>query len=723
MFANLKTRTKVLAGTLAPLALTAALAGVALWGLLTLSDSAAWVSHTNRVISKADAIVASAVDMETGMRGYLLAGREEFLEPYNAGQARAYEQIGALQETVSDNPAQVARLGEVEQVLRDWQANAAEPAIALRRAIGDAATMNDLASLVGEARGKVFFDAFRTQIAIFIERERSLLVEREEELNALKAAGTLSAAEIEEAIGWVTHTYRVIASANEILAAAVDMETGMRGFLLAGREDFLEPYDGGRAAFDQRVAALQETVSDNPAQVQLLEEIAVTIGTWQTEVTEPMIALRRDIGDAATMDDMADLIAEARGKVFFDTFRGLMADFRAEEEGLMVGRQAEADRAQALTEGTIMIGGVLTVALGLLLALLVGRGIANPIDSMTTVMQRLAKGELDVDIPGAGRRDEIGDMADAVQVFRDNAAEVKRLEEAQQRSQAAAAEQRRAEMTQLADAFEANVGGIVQSVAGASTQVKSSSDKLAEQAGQSKRTADDVARASEHAASNVQTVASAAEELSSSINEISGQVVQSTDIANRAVAEAARTNQIMEGLSETAEQVGEVVDMINQIADQTNLLALNATIEAARAGEAGKGFAVVASEVKNLADQTGKATEDITRQIGEMRTALNTAVAANATITGIITEINEITTTVASAVEEQGSATQEIARNVEQAASGTHEVNTNMSSVIDIAQDTGTSATQMQQAATELAEISDRLRDSVSSFIGQVRTA
>jgi methyl-accepting chemotaxis protein len=519
----------------------------------------------------------------------------------------------------------------------------------------------------------------------------------------------------------VIHTFNVIAESNEILAAAVNMETGMRGYLLAGKEEFLDPYKGGREDFNDRVAKLRETVSDNPAQVELLDEIKTTIDGWQSDVTEPTIALRREIGDASTMDDMADLVGEARGKVYFDQFRALMADFQAEEETLMVSRQEEAMTVSALSK-QILIGSALgAIALGIGLAWVIGNGISGPINNMTAAMKRLAGGDLSTDVPGVGRGDEIGSMAEAVQVFKDNAVEVRRLEAEQRETEERAAERRKAEMQKLANEFESSVGVIVQGVAGASTEVEASADTLAEQSSRAKNTAENVASTSTQAASNVQTVAAAAEELSASIIEISNQVDQSTQIAGRAVVDSERANSMIQGLAESAQRIGEVISLITEIAEQTNLLALNATIEAARAGDAGKGFAVVASEVKTLASQTGKATEEISAQIGDIRDATQNAVKAINDITNTINEINSITTTVASAVEEQGTATQEIARNIEQAAQGTQRVSSDMSSILDVAQSSGESAADMQGAARELSEQAEKLRSQVDHFINEVR--
>jgi methyl-accepting chemotaxis protein len=356
-----------------------------------------------------------------------------------------------------------------------------------------------------------------------------------------------------------------------------------------------------------------------------------------------------------------------------------------------------------------------------LLGLLVSFRVSKPIRAMTTAMSRLADGDLTADIPGKGQKDEIGEMAAAVHVFKENAAEKARMEAEREEMEKRAEDEKRTSRLRLADQFETSVGEVVEQVSNAATYMRSSSDSMSATAERATRQSAAVAAASEEASSNVQTVATAAEELSASIGEISRQVSQASQIASGAVQQAQATNIKVQGLADAAQKIGEVVALITDIADQTNLLALNATIEAARAGDAGKGFAVVASEVKNLANQTAKATEEIGAQISGIQTATQEAVEAIAAIGKTISEIDEVAAGIASAVEEQGAATQEIARNVEQAAAGTHEVSSNIAGVSQAANDTGSAASQINSAASELSEQSVRLRSEVDKFLQNVR--
>jgi methyl-accepting chemotaxis protein len=386
-------------------------------------------------------------------------------------------------------------------------------------------------------------------------------------------------------------------------------------------------------------------------------------------------------------------------------------------------READESAATYSSSRTLILS-VLSVAALLCLGAgwMIVTGVSTPIRAMTGAMTRLAQHDLTTVIEGAERKDEVGQMANAVQVFKTSMIEADRLKAEQEEAQRVAAA-RSALVDQLTRDFDTSVQGVVQSVASQANQMQTSAQSMSAAAEEATKQAAAVAAASEQGAANVQTVASAAEELSSSISEIGRQVSHSSQIAATAVKEAAKANEMVQGLLNASGKIGEIVALINDIADQTNLLALNATIEAARAGEAGKGFAVVAAEVKNLATQTSKATEEIGAQITSVQGATQDAVNAIASIGKTIGEIDQISTTIAAAVEQQGAATQEIARNVEEAAKGTQEVSSNIGGVTEAANSTGAVANQVLTSAQSLTHQSGELRTLVQGFLTQVKAA
>ncbi len=410
------------------------------------------------------------------------------------------------------------------------------------------------------------------------------------------------------------------------------------------------------------------------------------------------------------------------------------AYFPLDFHGVRWAIMAEIDEEEVLKPVSelqmfLAVSGLLLLALVAALGVVFARTITNPVSRMTSAMAALAGGDTETEIPATDRADEIGEMADAVQVFKENMIKADKLAQEQEAARQRQEEERkdkerRAELISKRTAeFDSTANKVIADVASAATQMKDSAQSMSEVADSAGKQALTVSSASEQASANVQTVASAAEELTSTIGEINVQINQSMTLISKAADDAQHTNNKVVGLDQAAQRIGEVLALITDIADQTNLLALNATIEAARAGEAGKGFAVVASEVKNLANQTAKATEEISQQIGGIQEATGETVEAITGFTEIIDNVKEVSSAIAAAVEEQSAATQEIARNVEQAARGTQEVSVNISTVTSATQETGSKSTELLDVAKALNEQSESLRSEIGTFLQDVKAA
>lgn len=499
---------------------------------------------------------------------------------------------------------------------------------------------------------------------------------------------------------WVTHTHEVLERAYGIVGSAVDMETGMRGFLLAGKESFLDPYKQGEKKTYSAIRSLQKTVSDNPKQVKRLEEVHTILKNWQRDVTEPAISLRRKVGDTKTMDDIASLVAEARGKKYFDSFRKLMADFSSEEERLIGIREAEnASRVKSTT--TIVILCVLSaIIIGLFLSIAITRSVMAQLGSdpsdIAEIANEIANGNLVLEFDDKKDTGVYADMRNMTEnlstMFKDISNGVDTLNSSSN------------ELSTISEQMAINGEG-----------TSDRADNVASAAEEMSANMGSVAAATEQSTANIQTIVAAIEEMSSTINEIAGNTARGSETTSKAVETAKNVSFKVDELGRAAEEINKVTDTIADISEQTNLLALNATIEAARAGEAGKGFAVVAGEIKALAQQTAEATSEINTRISDVQGTTKESVSAIESIVNIINEINSIVTTVATAIEEQSATTQEITNNVTQAATGLQEVNENVNQTSLVVDEVSKDISQMNQSTVEIktggVQVSSRASD------------
>jgi methyl-accepting chemotaxis protein len=532
---------------------------------------------------------------------------------------------------------------------------------------------------------------------------------------AIQRLGAVNDEAVEVRDNWLPST---AALAKVVQTSEQSLATAAATVLVDSGASFAKEEAGLKTVFEAAEAArrtYEPTITPGEER-RLADEIARDWDAYRASIPK-LLALGKDDKDKEATALYLDEVRPA-----FQKFRAALqadVDFNV-ARGVAAANLGNAAYQWAWT--MIIIALAIAAFLCIAAGFLIIASVSRPILRMTAAMDKLAGGDKSVEIPSRDNKDEIGSMAQAVDVFRQNMIRADELALAQRAEQEQKA-QRQVAVEQHIAIFEGSVRSSLDALAAAATEMRATSQGMSATAEETSAQATTVAAAAEQASVNVQTVASATEELSSSVAEIGRQVTQSSKIAGQAVDEAGRTNTTVQGMSAAEQKIGDVVKLISDIASQTNLLALNATIEAARAGDAGKGFAVVASEVKSLANQTAKATEEIAAQVAAMQGATGEAVQAIESIGGTIGTINEIASTIASAVEEQSAATQEIARNVQEAAQGTNQVSNTIAGVNQAAGETGAAASQVLSSAEELGRQAETLRADVDGFLAKIRAA
>lgn len=527
--------------------------------------------------------------------------------------------------------------------------------------------------------------------------------------------------ELEKAQTRVEDTSRISKIALDIEALrqqVSDQQAAIRGLLLSGNREYIATYEIAKETYEVLLGSLQTRVDIAEATL-LMNSASATISTWQNDIVARQISLMRH---PLTVDEARVLEANGAGeRLLGEANRDLtklneLAVSLTDENARMV-RQAFDITLMVLLAGT-----GIAMAFAIFAWFVLSRLIGLPIIEMSAFMAGMAEGRYDDPAAHQERGDEIGQMAQAVEFFRQRLIETREIEAqaARENEEKAARAKKIEEMT---DEFDQASTQLVSSVAEGATELKSVATSMSETAERTEQMSTSVAAAAEQASTNVETVASATEEINSSLSEIASQVSRASDVAQSAVTAAGETTDVINGLRTQSDSIGDVIKLINEIAEQTNLLALNATIEAARAGEAGKGFAVVASEVKGLATQTAKATDEISAQIDSVRGESENAVNAIDHISKVIRQMDEITSAIATAVEEQSSATQEIARNVAEASRGTSDVTENIVEVKSGAGETGGASRDVLAASDELSKHAERMRETVQGFIAGIKAA
>ncbi|MEW2913868.1 CHASE3 domain-containing protein [Leisingera sp. JC11] len=734
--ANLSTKVKIVSVAVLPLLLVLGVGVLAVFNLGRMEQSAKAVDHTQEILTGSQSLAEAASQMEAGLRGYLLAGREEYLVPFEEGKSQVAETLSSLRGLAAGDADMLATLDEAEQILTGWQENVAAGAIELRREIGDAMTMNDMAAEVKKSKGRVYFEEFRTEITKVIEEEEVELNNRRNTFMSLVNAGIADADYLNTSLQAVEETHKVISRAKDLLAAAVDMETGMRGFLLAGDRAFLDPYMEGNGRFNEVMADLRLALADNLIQTNRLNAVAKIIDNWRNDVVVPMLQLRRVIGSAATMDDMADLVAEGRGKEYFDSFRATMAALQAAGTEAMASRRAANEELGAQTRTMIpaAIGGAILI--GGILALLIASGIASGIRRIVVSMRGLAEGNNAVEIRGQNRGDEVGDMARALEKFRD---ELVRMQEAeQQKAESKDAElagvvrelsERLSRLSQgdltvrIAEEFpeeyeqlRADFNGSIDNLNATVQQVIEASSSIRNGAAEISQASDDLSHRTESQAATLEETAAAIDELTASVKSAAEGARNVENTVREARQEAETSGEVVQdavaamgGIEESSSKISQIIGVIDDISFQTNLLALNAGVEAARAGEAGRGFAVVASEVRALAQRSSDAAMEIktlisdsSRQVDQGVDLVGRAGQALQSIVGRVSHISQLVSEIAEGAEEQ--------------STGLHEINTGVTQLDQVTQQNAAMVEEATAAGHMLNSDAMKLADLVTRF-------
>ncbi|MBR0794243.1 HAMP domain-containing protein [Bradyrhizobium jicamae] len=666
-FPTLRFRAKIMLGFAVTLAISAASMGFAYWGFERVS---AGVASYRQSVSEADLarnIDRQLISYRSLARYYVVTGKEDDSKAALAAEADLKDAILAATKGTT-NPERLDQVTKLEHEFR-----------AFSRIFAEIVKLKDESALIAQNQ------LTRSATSMRYKLDDLPSNADDSELQAIQFSSKKVADQLQSITGAV-NTFLV--NGDKSVAASA-----------LARLKFADNLVKTITSKDERI-------------IQGVKDVGALLAEYRE-------ALARLIENSKAIDGLtSEMSASAAG--ISDGSAAMTSDLLADQKRLETESHATIGETERLIL-TLAVGGLV---LGIVWAFLLGKGISKPIGAMCAAMRELAAGNFDVVLPGLGRRDELGEMAGAVEEFKVQAvAKAERDAATQEAQNKASAAARRGELIRFADEFESAVGSIVTNVSASAVQLESAAGTLTRTAETTQNLSGQVAGASEEASSNMQSVASATEELSASVDEIGRRAKESSQIADAAVRQAEQTDARIGKLSRAAQEIGDVVKLITAIAEQTNLLALNATIEAARAGDAGRGFAVVASEVKSLASQTARATDEISNHIAGMQAATQESVFAIKEIGGTIGQISGIATTIASSVEQQSSATQEIARSVQNVAKGTQETAASVTQVNRGASETGAASEEVLNSARSLSVESSRLREELDRFMANIRAA
>jgi methyl-accepting chemotaxis protein len=708
MLKNLSFRAKLLSGFGVVLGLMVVIAVIVFFSIKSLQSDFRWVEHTHEVIAKATKIEAAAVDMETSMRGYLLAGQEDFLGPYNQGAKNFEILLAELVQTVSDNPAQVSLLREISSSIGQWKTKVTEPVIALRDEIGHSKTMNDMAELVQKAEGKVYLDKFRIQLKTLVDRERKLM-----DAQKLKVSKTNDFADYKQLTNSVIHTYQVIAAAESMLSAAVNMQTGLRGFLLSGQQHFLEPYNGGKKDFYQKITELSKKVSDNPQQVTLLSQIKRSIDDWINQVVVNQIKLRDEIGHSKTMDDMADIVGQAKGKIYFDQFRSQLKTFKDREHKLLTLRSNSLEKTEVDVINSTLFGTLIAVMLGLTISFWLITHVMSLLGGEPKYIQSLArtvaKGDLSQDLKISEADQGIyAAMVIMMNNLREKVIFAEKI--------AAGDLNHSIKLASEKDALGLALQNMTQNLNQVLNQTQAASIEITSGSGNLSSNSSAVSQGASDQADSLVSIGSSIIELTEKININADNASQAQILVSKAQAQAAQGSEKMQAMISSMAEITEAsnsitgfIDIIDGIAQQTNLLALNAAIEAARAGEQGRGFAVVAEEVRNLAQRSTKTAEQTTKLV-------EGSVEKTSSGSSIASETADSLREIFDTVQQTAALIEEIADISNQQATGVNSINSGIAVIDTITQKNSEAAHESAAAAVQLSQQAENLQSMLANF-------